>query len=79
MVYRMVPLRFIAILCVGMGLPYLTLSGVSEALQPATIPLRFAPVLYLFTTVIGVLFFLGCALQVERAQRFIPFAVPFWD
>ena len=69
MVYRMVPLRFIAILCIGMGLPYLTLSVVSEALQPGTIPLRFAPLLYLFTTAIGVLFFLGLRLTSRASAK----------
>lgn len=58
-VYRMVPPRFVALLAIGMGIPYLTLGAASEALRAAPIPLRYAPMLYLFTTAIGAIFFLG--------------------
>lgn len=58
-IYRMIPFRLVALLCVGVGIPYLTLATASEALRAAPIPLRFAPTLYLATIAIGAVFFLG--------------------
>src|SRR5687768_5314405 len=68
-VSRMVPLRLVALICIGVGIPYLTLGTVSEALRTAPIPLSFAPTLYFFTAAIGALFFLALRSRTSANAR----------
>jgi hypothetical protein len=68
-VSRMVPLRLVAVICIGSGIPYLTLGTASEALRTAPIPLSWAPTLYFFTAAIAALLFLALRSRTSANAR----------